>query len=140
MSASSVVSHRSRARWALWLGIFCLFGGIAAYVVQLLVLHRTTTPWYLLATATIGFLLVLFAAICRPTILRVLTLLVVAAIGAAQWHLILHEAKQPAYVGPVKTGLPLPEFQAKRADGSAFTRTDLQGDQATALVFFRGHW
>ena len=46
----------------------------------------------------------------------------------------------PAYTGPVAAGRPFPAFATIRADGTPFTQSDLEGDQDTVMVFFRGRW
>jgi hypothetical protein len=59
--------------------------------------------------------------------------------AAFQWWALL-AMRLPAYTGPVKDGQPFPAFATTLADGSSFTQADLQGDQNTVMVFFRGHW
>jgi hypothetical protein len=99
-----------------------------------------TTPWYAPVLATGGIGLVLLALRRRLGAWRVLALVFVALVAVYQWWFLLAHTRLPAYAGPVAAGEPFPEFRAARADGSPFTRADLEGKQATALVFFRGRW
>jgi hypothetical protein len=125
---------------ALWLGVACALAGVALYVVQLLVAGRADTPWYAPALATVGAALVAVSLRSRPSAGRSLALLLVLAVAGFEWWFLLGYARLPAYEGPVRAGQEFPEFRAARADGTPFTRSDLVGDRATALVFFRGRW
>jgi hypothetical protein len=127
-------------RGLLWLGILAAFAGPILYAVQLTVAGRMDVPWYAPALATLGVILVLLSLATRVTIWRGLGLLIVAFLGGVQWHFLLNYTRLPSYNGPVVAGQSFPEFTAKRADGTTFTRADLAGEKATALVFFRGHW
>jgi hypothetical protein len=110
------------------------------YAVQLQAVGRPDTPWYAPTLATLGMILVLMALARRPGIFRVLALVVVAGLAGFEWWFLLGESRLPAYTGPVAVGHSFPAFTAKRADGTPFTRANLESDRATALVFFRGHW
>ena len=90
--------------------------------------------------ATLGAGFVILSLQRRRTVWRGLTLVLVLFLAAADWWFLTTYVRLPAYAGPVAAGEPFPEFQAKRADGTTFTRADLKGDRATALVFFHGHW
>jgi hypothetical protein len=110
------------------------------YTVQLTAAGRTDTPWYAPALATIGVLLVLLSLQRRTSAWRGIAFVLVAALAGLQWWFLLGYTRLPTYTGPVAAGESFPAFAAKRANGTPFTRADLAGDQATALVFFRGHW
>ena len=124
----------------MWLGIACAILGPVLYGMQLAI-GRMNVPWYAPALATLGVVLA-FVALQRggSTVWRGLALVFVAALAGLQWWFLLSYVRLPAYTGPVAAGKAFPEFAAKRADGKPFTNTDLIGDPATALVFFRGHW
>ena len=128
----------SGGRTLLWLGVACAVLGPVLYAVQLQAAHRTGDPWYAPALATLGVGLVLLSLRQRPTVWRGLALVPVAALAGLQWWFLLSYARLPAYHGPVVAGRAFPEFSAKRADGTPFTRADFHGDQGTALVFYRG--
>jgi hypothetical protein len=100
---------------------------------------RFDTPWYVPTLATLGAGLVLWSLWQRRSAWRVLALALVALIAGLQWWWLLAYSRLPPYTGPVAAGRPFPAFRAARADGSPFTRADLEG-QPTALVFFRGQW
>ncbi len=124
----------------LWLGVLCAILGPPLYMAQLTAAGRTDVPWYAPALATVGLVLVVLSLRRRPTVWRGLALVLVAALAGIQWWFVTGYTQLPAYAGPVAAGRTFPEFAAKRADGAPFTRADLEGDRATALVFFRGHW
>lgn len=140
MSATASPPTVATGRLALAAGVLCVLLGPALYAVQLTAAGRTDTPWYIPALATVGVLLALISLRRRPRLARWIGFLFVAALCGLQWWFVFSYTRLPAYTGPVAAGEPFPEFTAKRADGSPFTRADLAGDQATALVFFRGHW
>jgi hypothetical protein len=120
----------------LGLGIAAL--GLIGYAVQLSV-QRLTAPWYMPAAATLGVALVLASLWQRRTVWRVLALVFVLLLAGAEWAFML-TTRLPAYAGPVAAGQPFPAFTTTRADGTPFTQGDLEGDQNTVLVFFRGRW
>lgn len=123
----------------MWLGIACAILGPVLYWVQLSS-GRFDVPWYAPVLAAVGAVLAAVALRRRPTVWRGLALVFVAALAALQWWFLASYTRLPTYTGPVVAGKAFPEFAAKRADGTPFTRADLAGDPATALVFFRGHW
>jgi hypothetical protein len=57
-----------------------------------------------------------------------------------EWFLVLVATKTPAYTGPAQPGSKVPAFAAMLADGTAFTKDDLEKGIDTVLVFFRGRW
>jgi hypothetical protein len=96
-------------------------------------------PWYLPGLATLGVLLVAASLWERRTVWRVSALAFMLLLAGAEWAM-LHKLRLPAYTGPVAVGRQFPAFTTVRADGSAFTQRDLEGDQNSVLVFFRGRW
>ncbi len=131
---------RGTGRWFLWLGVLCAILGPPLYAAQLMVWGRTTEPWYAPVLASLGVVLVILSLRRRTTVWRGLALAFVLFLAAGDWWFLTSYTRLPAYTGPVAAGEAFPEFQAKRADGTLFTRADLAGDRATALIFFRGHW
>jgi hypothetical protein len=122
----------------LALGLLLPVLGVIGYAVQL-ALHHLTMPWYLPAAATLGVILLAVSLAQRRTVWRVLALLPVLLVAVAAWALPL-KARVPPYTGPVAVGEPFPAFTTTRADGTPFTRRDLEGDQHSVLVSFRGRW
>src|SRR5438552_582348 len=139
MDSTSPRDARS-GRGLFWLGILCAIAGPPLYTAQLMAWGQTFTPWYVPVLATLGVGLVILSLNRRRTVWRGLAFALVLVIAAGNWWFLASYAGLPAYTGPVAAGAPFPEFVAKRADGSPFTRADLAGDRATALIFFRGHW
>jgi hypothetical protein len=125
-------------RFWLALGLVLPLLGILAYVVQLS-LHRLKVPWYLPLAATLGALFVVVSLWRARSLWRVLALLLVLLVSGATWVMVLG-LRLPAYTGPVAQGKPFPKFATRKADGSSFTRQDLEGEQDNVLVFFRGRW
>src|SRR5690242_6445283 len=129
---------RSRGRLLLFLGLGIAALGLIGYAVQLSV-QRLTAPWYMPAAATLGVALVVVSLWQRRTVWRVLALLLVLLLAGGEWASLL-ALRAPAYAGPVAAGQPFPAFTTTRADGTPFTEGDLEGDQNTVLVSFRGRW
>src|SRR5262249_21366417 len=139
---NALMSHtpdRPSGRMALGLGVGCALLGLLLYGVQLSA-GRTDAPWYAPALATLGVVLVLASLQRRRGAWRALALVLVAFLAVFEWWFLLVYARLPAYAGPVRVGQPFPEFRVQTADGTPFTRADLSGGRATALVFFRGRW
>jgi hypothetical protein len=97
------------------------------------------TPWYAPVLGTLGVALIILALMRSRSIWRCTTAAIVTLIVGFQWYVLL-AMRLPVYTGPVKDGEPFPAFATTLADGSAFTQDDLQGNQSTVMVFFRGHW
>ena len=139
MNTSSAVAPQPRSgRLFLALGLALAALGVIGYAVQLST-YRLLAPWYLPISATLGAVFLLVALWKRRTVWRVLALLLVVLLAGAEWMFML-ETRLPAYTGPVAAGQPFPAFATTRADGEPFTQRDLQGDQNSVLVFFRGRW
>jgi hypothetical protein len=129
---------RGRGRFLVLLGIGLALLGVGVYVVQ--VSHqRLMAPWYMPALALLGVFLVALSLRQRRTVWRVLSLLAVVALAAAEIAL-LFALRLPAYTGSIAAGKAFPAFEARLADGSSFTQQNLLGDQTNVLVFFRGRW
>jgi hypothetical protein len=112
--------------------------GILGYILQLAWRHLAA-PWYLPALGTLGVVCVAAALWQRRTVWRWLALVLILLVAGAEWAFLLG-TRLPAYAGPVAAGQPFPEFTTMRADGTPFSRRDLEGDQDNVLVFFRGRW
>ena len=138
MTSSPSPPRRYPGRLWLALGLLLAVLGIAAYAVQLSV-HRLSSPWYVPCAATVGAVFVALSLWRAPTVWRVLALVLLVLLAGAE-SAFLAALRLPAYTGPVAAGRPFPAFATIRADGSPFTQTDLEGDQDTVLVFFRGRW
>jgi hypothetical protein len=130
---------RNPARSLLLLGMFL---AVAGYVLMMLLMFAAKiliTPWYAPLLGTLGVALIILAVMRSRSIWRWTALVIFTLFVAFQWY-ALFAMRTPAYTGPVKVGQPFPAFATTLADGSAFTQADLQGDQNTVMVFFRGHW
>jgi hypothetical protein len=138
MASVPVGKERPRGRHLLVIGLVLGVLGVLTYAAQLS-MQRLWTPWYLPVSATLGVLLIVLSLWRARTAWRVLTLVLLVLLAAAEWAL-LAGARLPEYAGPVAAGASFPAFTTARADGTAFTRGDLAGDQNSVLVFFRGRW
>ena len=112
--------------------------GVIGYIAQV-GSQRLFTPWYMPVAATVGMLFILLSLWKARSIWRVGALLFVVLLAGAGWAMILG-TRLPAYAGPVSAGQAFPAFATARANGTPFTQRDLQGDQNSVLVFFRGRW
>ena len=126
-------------RLLMILGLALAFSGPFLYLLQLR-LGRLETPWYAPALAVLGVFLVLLSLRRRFTIVRVLALAVALLLAGLQGWFFASYSRLPAYAGPARAGEPFPAFEPVRAAGQPLTRTDLEGDRATVVVFFRGRW
>src|SRR5262249_51941753 len=135
-TSTAVAPRRPSGRLFLVLGLALAVLGVIGYAVQLS-MHRLIAPWYLPISATLGAALLLVALWKGRTVWRVLALLLMVLLAGVEW-MTLMGSRLPAYTGPVVAGQPFPEFATARADGEPFTQRDLQGDQNSVLVFFRG--
>ncbi len=137
-AASSPVPRRYPGRRWLLVGIGLAFLGIVGYVVQMS-LERLVMPWYLPASGTLAIVLAAFSLWQARSVWRWLGLVFVLLVAGADWFLML-STRLPEYTGPVEIGKPMPAFETARADGTSFTQRDLNGDQNSVLVSFRGRW
>ena len=119
-----------------------MFFAVAGYVLMMLLMFAAKiliTPWYAPLLGTLGVALIVLALMRSRSIWRWTALVIFTLFVGFQWWALL-AMRTPAYTGPVKDGQPFPAFATALADGSTFTQADLQGDQNTVMVFFRGHW
>ena len=135
--------HNNRSRppgrsW-LFLGMFLAVGGVALNLVLMFAAKILITPWYVPLLGTLGVTLIVLALMRSRSVWRWTAVVFFTLFVALQWWAVLAMGL-PAYTGPVKDGQSFPAFTTTLADGSAFTQTDLQGDQNTIMVFYRGHW
>jgi hypothetical protein len=138
MASVPASQERPRGRHLLVIGLVLGALGVLAYATQLS-MQRLWTPWYLPVSATLGVLFLLLSLWRARTAWRVITLVLLVLLAAAEWTLLAH-ARLPEYAGPVAAGVSFPAFTTARADGTPFTRSDLAGDRNSVLVFFRGRW
>lgn len=131
---------RPSGRGLLWLGAGLCLVGLAAYIIQYAVFHQFVVPWYAAIMATVGVGLMAVAVMRRPRIGRIVALVLIGALTAFEWFVLLVGSRVPAYEGPAQVGRPLPAFTTMRADGRTFTDQDLRDGIPTALIFFRGRW
>jgi hypothetical protein len=136
--SSTEAPRRLPGRLFLLLGPVLAVLGIAVYVVQFS-LQQLRAPWYMPALATLGVLLVALSLWERRSVWRVLALVVVVLLAGLEWA-FMFAMRLPPYTGPIAEGRTFPAFVTARADGTPFSQKNLEGDQNTALVFFRGRW
>jgi len=126
-------------RSLLLLGVFLAVAGPVLMILLMFAFKILITPWYAPLLGTLGVALIVLALTRSRSIWRWTAVVIFTLLAAFQWWALLG-MRTPAYTGPVKDGHPFPAFATTLADGSAFTQADLQGDQNTVMVFFRGHW
>jgi hypothetical protein len=125
-------------RLIMFLGLGLAILGVLTFLVQLQ-LEYLMAPWYMPVMALIGAALCVASLWQKRTVWRILALIVVIFLGGLEL-MALNAMRLPEYTGPVAVGHPFPKFEAKLADGTAFTQDDLKGDRHSVLVFFRGRW
>jgi hypothetical protein len=129
--------HPGRS-WLL-LGVLVAVAGPVVNILLMFAARILITPWYAPLLGTLGLALIILAFMRSRSLWRWTSVVIVTLLVAFQWWVVL-AMRTPAYTGPVKSGQPFPAFATTLADGSAFTQAELQGDQNTVMVFFRGHW
>jgi hypothetical protein len=139
MSDVYKTTSRHPGRSLLVLGVLVAVAGPVLGIVLMFVAKILITPWYMPLVGTLGVALIVLALMRSRSIWRWTALVIFTLFVGFQWWALL-AMRTPAYTGPVKDGQPFPAFATRLADGSTFTQTDLQGDQNTVMVFFRGHW
>jgi hypothetical protein len=108
--------------------------------VQLAVLHQMPMPWVMLILASAGVLLMALSLWRGFGVVRTIGFTLFLLFTAMQWLFFLVIAKSPLYTGPAQLGSPPPAFETTLADGRTFGNRDLIGDDATIILFYRGHW
>lgn len=136
--ASNIPANRSRGRGLALSGLALAILGVVAFAVQMS-RQRLMLPWYMPALALLGLVLLVVSLCKRPTVWRGIALGLVALLLGLE-VVFLYGTRLPAYAGPIAVGHPFPTFEARRADGTSFTQSDLIGEQNHILVFFRGRW
>jgi hypothetical protein len=127
-------------RWPLFLmGILLFLLGPAVYAVQIR-LKYLGMPWYVLALATLGVLLMVVSVWQRRGVWRSVGVALFVLVCAFEWLMVLVGTGAPHYRGPAQPGRQVPVFATTLADGKAFTDTDLKNGSAAVLLFFRGRW
>jgi hypothetical protein len=132
-------TSRHPGRSLLLLGVFLGVAGPVVMIALMFAAKILITPWYAPLLGTLGVALIVLALMRSRSIWRWTAVVIFTLLVGFQWWALL-AMRTPAYTGPVKDGQPFPAFATTLADGSAFTQADLQGDQNTVMVFFRGHW
>jgi hypothetical protein len=132
-------TSRHPGRSLLLLGALVAVAGPVLGIVLMFVAKILITPWYMPLLGTLGVALIFLALMRSRSIWRWTALVIFTLFVGFQWWALL-AMRTPAYTGPVKDGQHFPAFATALADGSTFTQADLQGDQNTVMVFFRGHW
>src|SRR5438105_263125 len=82
------------------LAIVCVILSVALYVVQIS-FKVLTTPWYMPILGSLGGLLLFVAVTQRPSLWRILSLLVFGGLAAFEWYFLLVFTRVPPYDGPV---------------------------------------
>src|SRR5262249_11490913 len=132
-------TSRHPGRSLLLLGVLLVVGGYALNMLLTFAAKILITNWYGPLLGTLGLALIILALMRSRSLWRWTAVVVFTLLVGFQWFALL-AMRLPDYTGPVKDGKPFPAFATTLADGSAFTQDDLQGDQNTVMVFFRGHW
>jgi hypothetical protein len=132
------IKTRRHGRRLVLFGVLFAVAGVSIYAAQV-ALHRLFTPWYLPCLAALSVVFVAAALFQTRTGWRWLALAFVVVLATGQFAFVF-ATRLPAYTGPVAVGKPFPSFSTQVADGTPFTQRDLQSDQPTVLVFFRGRW
>jgi hypothetical protein len=139
LNRTSAGTRRHPGRSLLLLGAFLAVAGPVVMILLMFAAKILVAPWYSPLLGTLGVALIVLALMRSRSIWRWTAVVVFTLLVGFQWWALL-AMRTPAYTGPVKDGQPFPAFATTLADGAAFTQADLQGDQKTVMVFFRGHW
>jgi hypothetical protein len=130
---------RHPGRSLLLLGVLLAVAGYALNFLLTFAAKILITNWYGPLLGTLGLALIILALMRSRSIWRWTAVVIFTLLVGFQWFALI-AMRLPAYTGPVKDGQAFPAFATTLADGAAFTQADLQGDQNTVMVFFRGHW
>jgi len=139
LPATSSAKERSQGRAYFWAGIGACLLGLALVAVQF-GLKYLFVPWYSPVLCTLGTVLLFLSVVWRHSLLRVVALVLVAALAGFQWYFLASMMKLPDYTGPAQPGKKLPHFQAVFANGRPFTEADLSDGSRRVMTFFRGRW
>lgn len=137
---SPPATERSRGRGLLWMGIGITVLSMALFFAQFFLLRRAFVPWYLPALTTVAALAVVVSVGRRGTVVRIIALLLIAALAGLEWYFVAVISKLPSYTGPAQAGKAFPDFATTLADGRSFTHKDLQDGTPSVMTFFRGRW
>ena len=139
MNDLNKTTARHPGRSLLFFGMFLAIAGPVLMMLLTFAAKILITPWYAPVLGTLGVALIILALMRSRSIWRWTAVVIFTLLAGFQWYALLG-MRTPAYTGPVKVGQPFPAFATTLADGATFTQADLQGDQNTVMVFFRGHW
>lgn len=138
-TTSTAEPRRYPGRLFIALGFVLTALGIAAYVVQIAAEHLKT-PWYLPISGVLGAVCAAIALWQARSVWRVLALILLVLIAGFEGT-FLFATRLPPYTGTqLAAGKPFPAFVTSSSEGTSFTQSDLEGDQDTVMVFFRGRW
>ena len=132
-------TSRTPGRSLLLLGVFLAVAGPVVMILLMFAAKILMAPWYAPLLGTLGVALIVLALTRSRSFWRWTAVVIFTLFAGFGWWVVL-AMRTPAYTGPVKDGQSFPAFATRLADGSPFTPADLQGDQNTVMVFFRGHW
>ena len=139
LNRTSAGTLRHPGRSLLLLGGLVALAGPVLMILLVFAAKILITNWYGPLLGTLGLALIILALMRSRSIWRWTAVVIITLLVGFQWW-ALFAMGLPPYTGPVKDGQTFPTFATTLADGSAFTQDDLQGDQNTVLIFFRGHW
>ena|SRR5947209_2599514 len=140
MEATATPAVRGHAgALVMGLGLLLAVLGPILYAVQFRA-GKFFVPWYVPILSTIGLILIILALRQQLGAWRIVGFIFVAGLAGLEWAFLLFFSRLPQYSGPVVSGRPLPPFAAALASGAPLTQDNFKGEQATALVFFRGRW
>jgi hypothetical protein len=140
METQTATRPASTRRLPLFLiGILLFLLGPAIYVIRFSS-QIMETPWYAPILATVGVLFLIASVAQRPGVARMIGLVLLVAVCALEWFMVLVAFKAPPYTGPGVPGQMVPAFATTRADGTEFSNRDLAKGMSTVLLFFRGRW
>src|SRR5262245_33861364 len=131
--------ERSRGRGWLWLGILAAVLAVVASFVQIQ-LRILLVPWYAPVVTTLGLIFVIASLAQRPSVTRIIFLVLIVALAGLEWYFVAYLSKLPDYAGPARPGQNIPAFETALADGRTFTDHDLRDGTSSVLTFFRGRW
>jgi hypothetical protein len=130
---------RHPGRSLLILGVLVALAAPVLMILLMFVAKILITPWYATLLGTLGVALIILALMRSRSIWRWTALVIFTLLAGFQWFALIG-MRTPPYTGPVTAGQPFPAFATTFADGAPFTNADLQGNQNTVMVFYRGHW
>jgi hypothetical protein len=136
---SKIQPHPKNGRLFLGMGILSAALGPVIYAVQFHN-HNLGSPWYVPALATLGVVLIALAAGQSRSVWHHIAAGLATLFATFVWLMYWVVLAAPSYSGSVEIGRAFPNFETKLAGGRGFSQMDLQSEQDTILLFFRGRW